>query len=106
MAKFFVGARVKIVRADYPVNNGLTGFITHLGNWGYREKLPTGEFFGGKTVADCCLELDSPRLTDGRTKVPCRLEQLEPILPSGAEPLGYSYEQMMSEFGVEEAVKS
>lgn len=105
MGKFFVGALVKIVRADYPVNNGLTGFITHFGNLGYLEKLPTGELYGGKTVADCFLELDSPRVTDGRTRVPARLEQLEPILPEGAQPLGYSFEKMMSEFGVEEAVK-
>lgn len=31
--------------------------------------------------------------------------QLEPILPDGAHPLGYSFEQMMSEFGVKEGVK-
>ena len=31
--------------------------------------------------------------------------QLEPILPEGAQPLGYSFEQMMSEFGVKEAVR-
>lgn len=105
MVRFFVGARVKIVRADYAVNNGLTGFITHFGNWGFGEKLPNGDIYGGRSRADCFLDLDSPRVTDGRIQVPARLEQLEPILPEGAQPLGYSFEQMMSEFGVAEAVK-
>lgn len=31
--------------------------------------------------------------------------QLEPIAPDGEQPLGYSFEKMMSEFGVKEAVK-
>lgn len=35
----------------------------------------------------------------------CDSHEVEPILPDGAQPLGYSFEQMMSEFGVTEAVK-
>ncbi|UWJ04762.1 hypothetical protein CUB19_gp50 [Stenotrophomonas phage CUB19] len=103
MAKFFVGQRVRIVRARHPTNNGLTGVISHIGPWKYLEILPSGRALG-EEQADCYVRLDSPR-HDGAMSGANSYWQLEPILPEGAQPIGYSFEQMMSEFGVTEAVK-
>lgn len=106
MAKFFVGQRVRIVRATHAANNGITGVITAIGRWRDGDVLPSGAIlaFSEFGYVDCYLSLDRER-HDGQKRGFNRFDQLEPILPEGAQPLGYSFEKMMSEFGVTEAVK-
>lgn len=103
MVKWFVGQKVKVLRASHPKNNGITGRITHIGPWSRWQRLPSGKLLDADS-ADCFLYLDSPR-HDGAMVGANSFYQLESILPEGAQPLGYSFEQMMSEFGVTEAVK-
>ncbi len=95
MAKFFVGQRVKIVSVDGCTENnyllGLEGIVNEINCSWYSVN---GEVDGGVV------------LTIGSEHDWAFGEwQLEPSLPEGAQPLGYSFEQMMSEFGIEEAVK-
>lgn len=103
MVTWFVGLRVRIVRATHAANNGLTGVISHIGPYKFRDILPNGKLLGVDD-ADCFLKLDSPR-HDGAMGGANSFWQIEPILPEGAQPLGYSFDQMMSEFGVTGAVK-
>lgn len=106
MAKFFVGQKVRLVRAQYEKNLGAEGVITHMGPWGEGELLPIGLTLVGGTT-DVIVNWTRPlKYTTGVLKHgPCLSINLEPILPEGAQPLGYSFEQMMSEFGVTEAMK-
>lgn len=106
MAKFFVGQRVRLVRANFAQNLGAEGIITHMGPWRDGDMLPIGlKLIGAAT--DVIVKWN--QLMSYKEKMidhgPCCLDRLEPILPEGAQPLGYSFEQMMSEFGVTEAVK-
>ncbi|QHJ82347.1 MAG: hypothetical protein [Caudoviricetes sp.] len=103
MVTWFVGLRVRIVRATHAANNGLTGVISHIGPYKYLDMLPNGQLLASED-ADCFIKLDSPR-HDGDMGGANSFWQLEPILPEGAQPLSCSFEQMMSEFGVTEAVK-
>lgn len=92
MAKWFIGQRVRVVRALHPENNGITGVITHFGPWGNHDILPNGNKLGG--VADCFLSLDSPR-HDGSLVGASPFDSLEPILYDGAQPIAESFEEMM-----------
>ena len=99
MSKFFVGQRVRLVRPINPKRIGEEGFINHVAH------IPKGTMtrLAGPTPwdADCGVNWDpSPNQIHA-----CAFWQIEPILPEGAQPLGYSFEQMMSEFWVTEAVK-
>lgn len=99
MAKFFVGQRVRLVRSSKArlVPIGSEGVITSLKHY------PKGSLCHDFSVlledGDCTVKYYA---YGDRTSSTSRLE---PILPEGAQPLGYSFEQMMSEFGVKEAVK-
>lgn len=89
MAKFFVGQRVRIIRvyeAKEALGKEATLIKWHESNCWEASVDGLGEWNNGKWYG-----FDE--------------DQLEPIIYDGAEPLGYSFEQMMSEFGVEEAVK-
>ena len=92
MAKWFIGQRIRIVRACHPENNGITGLITHFGPWNYGDTLPDGNKLDG--VADCFISLDSPR-HDGRYAGASPFDSLEPILYDGAQPIAESFEEMM-----------
>lgn len=98
MAKFFVGQRVRIVRAKHPENNGLTGVISHIGPWGRMDRLPSGDRLLDRS-ADCYLRLDRPR-HDGRTSGANDFDQLEPILPEGAAPSDFTFQQLMENVGM------
>ncbi len=107
MAKFFVGQRVRLVNSLMAENLGAEGVITHIGVWRDGDMLPIGIIGSGPGHADVIVKWDYA-LIYGSVIIdhgPCNSERLEPILPEGAQPLGYSFEQMMSEFGVTEAVK-
>ncbi len=95
MAKFFVGQRVKVISVCEPKTNshlvGQEGVVNEVNcEW----ESASGDRSDGIGVT--LLGIDDWAFGEW---------QLEPILPKGAKPLGYSFEQMMSEFGIEEAVK-
>lgn len=91
--KLFVGQRVRIVGTSWigygSCPAGLEGFL----------EVPKEHGLITRKEYDWCVR------TDCGLKVLCDSHEVEPILPEGAQPLGYSFEQMMSEFGVTEAVK-
>lgn len=94
MAKFFIGQKVKIVSCD-----------DH--NDAYAMALVGQEAIVNE------LDVENEYFVFGNIGVTVNGDEdwcfwpheLEPILPEGAQPLGYSFEQMMNEFGVTEAVK-
>lgn len=90
--KLFVGQRVRLVGTSWigygSSPAGLEGFL----------EVPKGRGLITRKEYDWCVRTDFGR------KVLCDSHEVEPILPKGAQSLGYSFEQMMSEFGVEEAV--
>lgn len=101
----FIGARVRILWSNnFPELVGEEGRII-----GKQE--PGGRYNAGiwNVAPDVWGSDTKPGVHSKSSDKPQRFaphpEQLEPILPEGAEPLGYSFERMMSEFGVEEAVK-
>ncbi|QHJ81513.1 MAG: hypothetical protein [Bacteriophage sp.] len=98
----FIGAKVRIIwSTGWPELSGEVGIIigrsATKGVNGVSEWIVCPDIWGSPYA---------PRKgNNGATRFgPCSA-QLEPILPEGAQPLGYSFEQMMSEFGVMEAVK-
>lgn len=109
MSKFTVGQRVRLRSSAIVENVGREGIILAIGMWRHLDTLPDGSVlqYPGKWV-DTYIRWDSPLMTTiGCTRKDCGVEsyRLEPIVYDGAQPLGYSFEQMMSEFGVAEAVK-
>lgn len=98
----FVGARVRILWSrGWPELRGLEGRIVavsdELGISGNCEWVVAPDIWGTPWA---------PRISDyGAMRFAPNSRQLEPILPEGSQPLGYSFEQMMSEFGVTEAAK-
>lgn len=102
MAKFFVGQRVRIISSKgWPELAGEEGRI--IGDDVSHASTERSEW---QVAPDIWGSDRSPYkgLLGGYRFAP-NSDQLEPILPEGAEPLGYSFEKMMSEFGVTEAVK-
>ena len=99
MAKFFVGQRVRKVFApseNPPVKVGTEGFVEEI------KFTPKGARLRNGVILS---EDNDIRVRYG-SKVYLEVSAyVEPILPEGSQPLGYSFEKMMSEFGVEEAVK-
>ena len=101
----FIGARVRILWSNnFPELAGEEGRIIGKQDSGGRYNA------GMWNVAPDIWGSDSkPGLQPDPDSYPNRFaphsEQLEPILPESAKPLGYSFEQMISEFGVTEAVK-
>lgn len=98
----FVGARVRILWS--------AGWPELAGNEGKIVGVPADGGLTGKSewfvAPDCWGTYFAP--TEGKgggDRFGPSSDQLEPILPEGAQPLGYSFEQMMSEFEVAEAVK-
>ena len=90
MAKFFVGQLVRLVKTFHPENQGREARITEIFD----------------ECESCVAGWPVNCRTDGAIEgFYNHTDRLEPILPEGAQPLGYSFEQMMSEFGVTEAVK-
>lgn len=89
----FVGQRVRINCPPSSVH-GEDTVITALDCEGYD---------AGNTYLGAEVDLFNKELWDGRLVF--EYHEIEPILPEGAQPLGYSFERMMSEFGVTEAVK-
>ncbi len=94
MARLFAGQRVRIVCPESNCN-GQECWIREVGVVGWIDDETS--FIG------CSVDLPSTSIESDW----CVFEnhELEPILPEGAQPLGYSFELMMSEFGVTEAVK-
>ena len=98
----FFGARVRILYSmGWPELSGEVGRIIGRSNTK-----------GVDGVSEWCVAPDiwgshyAPRKgNNGATRFSPNSSQLEPVLHEGAKPLGYSFEQMMSEFGVTEAVK-
>lgn len=94
MANHFFGQLVRINCPDSHEHGVECRIIeTDVKGW----SVDCGSFIGCKVNIKC----SDPRYDF------CIFEnhELEPILPKGDEPLGYSFEQMMSEFGVTEVVK-
>lgn len=107
MAKFFVGQRVRLVVTKTEFNRGREGSIIAVGHWGHRDILPCGLPLADKVHCDLYVCWDSVVEAGGEfyKNGPIESYRVEPILPEGAQPLGYSFEQMMSEFRIAEAVK-
>lgn len=98
MAKFFVGQMVKVISVRHQQNQhlvGVEGRVTDL----------VRNFVGPILYGLDTVPIRYEERPDGTHAFGLAAWQLEPILPEGAQPLGYSFEQMMSEFGVAEAVK-
>lgn len=98
----FVGARVRILYSvGWPELAGQEGRIVQSsddpGIDGDSEWVVSPDSWGSPIAP-----YSSPK---GGLRFGPNSRQLEPILPDGAQPIGYSFEQMMSEFGVTEAVK-
>lgn len=93
MARFFVGQRVRVVRAFHPQNSGITGRIERIQRFSPGDPLPNGEFLSGE-VCDCWVELDRAR-HDGRTSGASSFWRLEPILPEGHTQSIYSFQELM-----------
>lgn len=102
MVIWFVGQRVKVVKAIgglRPDCNALGAQVGDIGFVAGTQSQPNRGFWAdGRDVISVKIDrFNDPGI--GLT------ECFEPILPEGAQPLGYSFEQMMGEFGVTEAVK-
>lgn len=97
MSKFFVGQRVRLVNASYQEDIGAEGVITHMGVWRAGDLLPNGHLGGGPGHADVMVKWDyaliyGAVITDHG---PCDSEKLEPILPEGAAPSEFTFQQLM-----------
>ena len=86
MATFFVGQRVRVKLANDSRNIGLTGVITHIGNWKHGDSLPyAGHYLDNSILgADVCCDWDRPTANTGREYGPAHTSSLEPILYDGA----------------------
>lgn len=93
MSKFFVGQRVRIVRATHPINNGITGRIELVQRFEPGDILPSGALLQFHAV-DCWVRLDSAR-HDGAMVGGSAFWQLEPILPEGSAPSEFTFQQLM-----------
>lgn len=80
MTKFFVGQRVRLVRPVLPKNQGREDTICNL----FEEKM-----IGG-LPANCKLS-NSPPLFYTHTS------RLEPILPEGAQPSKFSFQELLED---------
>lgn len=99
MAKFFVGQRVRLRSSSLNENIGREGNVLAIGMWRHLDTLPDGVVleYPGKWI-DTYVRWDSPMLTtNGSTVKDCGVEgyRLEPILPEGAAPSIYSYQELM-----------
>lgn len=87
MSKFFVGQRVRLVRATRPENVGLEGRINRF------EFTPRGTICrtGKPATIDCDCVVDYDTAGD------CcdHTSRLEPIIPEGAAPSELSYTELM-----------
>lgn len=90
MAKFFIGQKVKVKYVHRTKNSYLVGredFISEVNHntdevlYGLKSSPIEYKYYGLLTTVWGFKE-----------------DQLEPILPEGAQPCGISYEQMMEEF--------
>lgn len=98
MAKFFVGQRVRVVGAEiFTEVIGTSTTVTAVGVSAWNT--------ARKCVESGMIQVSLRCPTEPDKRLAFRDYFLEPVLPEGAQPLGYSFEQMMSEFGVTEAVK-
>lgn len=106
MVKFFVGMRVRLVKAKDTTNIGCEGRITHIGEWLRGDIMPIGVLWQGDggmnliIIWDRILNYGNQRAQHG----PCRSECVEPILPEGAAPSIYSYQELMDKLGEGEKV--
>ena len=98
MAAWFVGQRFRVVRPNDNRNMGLTGRISNIGTYRYGDTLPNGFLYGGEH-ADCYVRLDGATF-DGYRDAPARFDQIEPILPEGAQPSEFSFTELMDNLGV------
>lgn len=98
MAKLFVGQKVRIIGAgSFPQVIGSECRIIALD----QKSLRISD--GGMDKGMVQVDMAPPGYPWMSLCV--KPEWLEPILPEGEQALGYSFEQMMSEFEVTEAVK-
>lgn len=95
MAKWFVGQRVVVVRPRDPRNKGLEGIIEAFGQWNYADELPDGSFSGMDRTADVFCAWEKNFYGGHGLAGPATLDQLEPILYDGAQPIAESFEEMM-----------
>lgn len=98
MVSKFVGQRVRLVRPHVASNFWIEGRISSICHLPIGAPIP-GTYMRAAMESNCVVAWDDGSIS------PQFLYQLEPILPEGSQPLGYSFEQMMSEFGFTEAVK-
>lgn len=95
MTKFFVGQRVRVARPRHPANKGITGRIAIIKPYIAGERLPNGNRYVG-SPGDCWIDLDRPRNDGGMAGVSA-FYQLEPILPEGAQPSKFSFQELMED---------
>lgn len=88
MSKFFVGQRVRVVRTLNPIlTPGLEATIIAVGKF-------NGAYPGGEIVpGECKLDIWSIRAPQGDWVA--SFDQLEPILPEGAAPSEFTFQQLM-----------
>lgn len=86
MAKFFLGQRVRLVKARYPENQGLEGRIVAL--------------FPGEYPIDCQLDFGRPVRGHGT-----HTSKLEPILPSGHTASTESFQELMDRLNTQRVEK-
>lgn len=91
MAKFFVGQRVRLVRACKPSNSGLTGRI--------REIHPEVVGEGGVAI-NCRCDWDDGT-SDAWGHWGTHTSRLEPILPSGHRAGTESFQELMDRLNTE-----
>jgi hypothetical protein len=80
MAKFFVGQRVRIIGTVNPT------MVIHVGK--------SGQIISGSRAFDAHWCVDDLKATNGKRAVWAE-HHLEPILPEGAAPSIYSYQELM-----------
>lgn len=97
MAKFFVGQRVRLVGTTNPKNFGREGIVSSIGSWGYGDLLPCGYRYDSKEKSDLYVDWDG-FIESGDNRYyrgPIQSYRVEPILPEGASPSIYSYQELM-----------
>lgn len=97
MAKFFVGQRVRLVGTTNANNFGAEGTVSYIGLWGYGDRLPCGYMYSVKEKSDLYVNWDSfiDAGDDRYLRGPIQSYRVEPILPEGAAPSIYSYQELM-----------
>lgn len=98
MAKFAVGMRVRLVQSLLRENVGCEGVVTHIGNWVGGDTLPNGNRLQQGNSVDLFILWARPLLYSCGKMIKHGSSsswKVEPILPEGAAPSIYSYQELM-----------